>query len=394
MWFWRRIPLTSCSSEKLKAYGLNHFVKRALERQTGKPHQPISLAADCIHTAPFENIALFSSNGAPNDKAFRTPPADLTALVSGSEWARALVETLLKRQEKLNIWMFESKAEVTPLLGGDVQLLGPDPELVDRLNSKIWQYETFGKLIPVADHRVCDNEDGLKTALNELEQICTHGMFVTRSRSAGGAQSMVCQQGAEALERFADGTECRYLISRYIPHEYDPTVLAVVGNEENVYVAGVADMHILDGNKFRGSTFPSILPPETQEALREHTKTVGRVLGKLGFRGIFGCDYIVTEEGDIYFIEVNPRKQGTTMEFCCTLEQQLPKDAPSLFDLEAHAILHNAFPEDMVEPRLPRRHQRRTALGNVQPQSGRLPCHHNGIPASGTERTSTFRSCG
>jgi len=73
-------------------------------------------------------------------------------------------------------------------------------------------------------------------------------------------------------------------------------------------------------------------------------------LGALGFRGIFGCDYIGDGQGNIIFIEVNPRKQGTTMEFCCTLEHLLPAGAANLPALEIGAVLDGRFPDNAVFP--------------------------------------------
>jgi hypothetical protein len=111
-----------------------------------------------------------------------------------------------------------------------------------------------------------------------------------------------------------------------------------------VYIAGVADQIILDGNRFVGSTYPSQLPADIQQKLIEYTRKVGRVMGREGFRGIYGCDYLITVDGEIRFLEINARKQGTTLEFCYTLEQSLPETAPTLPELEYHAVVDHRFP--------------------------------------------------
>lgn len=340
---------------ELKAYGLNHFVGQALKRMFHTRFRPISVAPDLIDPTGFENLAVINPDAADAEKeagrkvAFRTPSAPFSARVSESSYINTMIEELLNKQEQVFVWMFESRPELKLGQNGQVKLLGPDADLTEGLNDKTWQYQTFSKVAPVVDFRVCSGTDGLRKGLEELEPNCPYGMFVSASHSAGGAQSMVASSIQEALDRFTT-PDADYLISSYMPHEYDPTVLAVVGNENDVYVAGVADMNIVDGNKFRGSTFPSVLPKDIQKKLRDYTAAIGRELGKLGFKGIYGCDYIVTKDGDIYFIEVNPRKQGTTMEFCSALERLLPEGAPSLFDLECHAVLNGGFPDDTLEP--------------------------------------------
>ena len=101
-------------------------------------------------------------------------------------------------------------------------------------------------------------------------------------------------------------------------------MLAVVANENDVYIAGIADQNTVDGNKFVGSYVPSVRTDEQAAELKEHTVAIGRFLGKAGYRGIFSCDYLIDTEGKIFFLEIKARKQGTTLEFCFTLEQTLP----------------------------------------------------------------------
>jgi len=69
----------------------------------------------------------------------------------------------------------------------------------------------------------------------------------------------------------------------------------------------------------------------------------------MGYRGIFGCDYVIDDEGNIYFVEVNARKQGTTMEMCCTLENSLPDGCPNLMEIEFFAITQKRLPPGCME---------------------------------------------
>ena len=112
----------------------------------------------------------------------------------------------------------------------------------------------------------------------------------------------------------------------------------------------MADQNIEGGNRFVGSTWPSQLNSNHLEKLYNYTREVGRVIGGLGYRGIFGCDYIVDLDGQIRFIEINARKQGTTLEFCHALAQVLPPGSPLLPELEYRAVTENRFPDSAVEP--------------------------------------------
>jgi len=93
------------------------------------------------------------------------------------------------------------------------------------------------------------------------------------------------------------------------------------------------------------------LPADVQDRLREATRRIGCRLGEEGYRGIFGCDFIVDERGEFRLVEVNARKQGTTMEFCCTLDAALPEGAPNLLELEYCAVTRSEFPSNLARPR-------------------------------------------
>ena len=123
-----------------------------------------------------------------------------------------------------------------------------------------------------------------------------------------------------------------------------------MAGKDQVYIAGIADQRIVHPNRFVGSSWPTVLPLEIRRELYRHTRGVGEILSDQGYRGIFGCDFIITREGAVRFIEINSRKQGTTLEFCHSLTRILPPGTPSLMELEYLAVHDRPFPENTVEP--------------------------------------------
>jgi len=233
-----------------------------------------------------------------------------------------------------------------------VRMIGPRKDLSRRWNNKIYQHHVLKGLLPLADFEV--SEGFLETVgkTEHLLSVWTDGVHISLESGGGGSNSCVVlpsdDVGAKVRRTFG-GFHGPYLLSRFIPHKYDPTVLAVVANEADVCIGGVADQQIEDLNKFKGSTFPSVLPKRLVTRLREYTKRVGRVMGKSGYRGIFGCDFLIDREENVIFLEINARKQGTTMEMCCTAENALPVGSPSLPELEYRAVTENRFPSNTAE---------------------------------------------
>ena len=338
----------------IKNYGLNIFLKEALSKIYNREFDFISIIQDVFAQYPYPNLIVVNplvkefSRTHGQKASCRVPTRIFLSSVSNNQRVQELVQKLLDRQKKLYIYMYESMPEMNFDQLPGVSIIGPDSKISNSLNSKIFQYKACENLLPIVDYRICDGLDGLIKTTDKLWSNWTEGIFVSEEYSAGGLKSIVAHNSEDILRKFKDKRQ-NYLISRYIPHDSDPTVLGVVANENDIYIAGIADQFIEHDTQFVGSVFPTALEKTLITQLDRHTRKVGQWLAREGFRGIFGCDYIVDPRGRIFFIEVNARKQGTAMEFCCTLENTLPKGSAMLPELEYYAVFQERFPEHTVE---------------------------------------------
>jgi len=338
---------------ELKSYGLNFFLKDFFQKLYNKKVDFIAIVSDFFDQYYYKNLIVINPEAEKHlEKTGKKVCCRIDAKrfmkeVSNNDYVQDLIQTILRQQNHLYIYMYESLPEMTLDQIDGVSVLGPKSNIAHKLNNKIFQYKTFNKIVPMPDFDICQGLEDLLAKAKKMRSEWEDGIFISQEYSAAGSCSAVTSTRQEILKKF-DDKNATYLISRYIPHEYDPTVLAIVANENDVYIAGVADQCIVDGNRFVGSTYPSVLPDEIIKKLKEYTVKVGQHIGKMGYRGIYGCDYIVVND-NIYFMEINSRKQGTTMEFCCTLEQLLPKGSPMLPELEYYAVKENRFPSNTIE---------------------------------------------
>lgn len=337
---------------EIKAYGLNPFLIPVLEQIYGRPVGCIAIVPDVLASYPYSNLAVLNNesyqyhcckgslvNCRPSPDAFADE-------VSSSFLAQELLGSILREQDFVYIHMFASRPEMNLVDGEKVKLLGPDPTLAHHFNNKINQYRMACQLgIPVPEGFCCNC---LEEALDSAQSFFRSGeeVFVSEAYSAAGSNSAFVCSCEEIQKRFVE-TEQPYLVTRRIPHSHDPTVLAVVANGHDVYVASVADQK-MEETRFRGSTFPTVLKKDVVERIKEYTRLVGKYMGAQGYRGIFGCDYIVDDNGQIYFVEVNARKQGTTLESTLTMLHRLPGH-PILPEIEFCAITKGKLPQDLIE---------------------------------------------
>ncbi len=340
---------------EIKGNCLNQFVCEGLSRMFAKKFDFISILPDVLACYPRGNILVLnpycgrSVSGNGGKVSRRILPGDFARMVSHCAKVRNLAEELLQRQSRLFLHTFESMPQLTLNRMEGVTLLGPDAGLANKWNNKLHQLKALADTdVPVVDSRICADYREMLRAVRRLHSDWKDGIFVSRPYSAAGMNSFICRS-PEDISDANFPPDSQYFVSKYIPHVADPTVLGVVANAREVFIAAVAEQNIEDGRKFRGSAYPSALSSDIQGELRRHTRTIGRLLGHSGYRGIFGCDFLVDRRGRVHFVEINARKQGTTMEMCCTLENLLPPEAPSLLELELCAVNESRFPKGVRE---------------------------------------------
>ena len=279
---------------ELKTYSLNYFVQEALSRRiTSRPVKFVAIIPDICIQYNYTNIIVINPKGDEDlisdhtivkkgrdpRKSWRVNTGTFMTAVSHNQTIRSLIDRILQKQNILYLNLYESVLEMTLDQIDQVQILGPDKYLARRFNNKVTQYKAMEGIVPLADHRICENWTCLLDITSSLRSEWPDGIFISGAYSAAGINSAVTYNQKEVEKRFGH-TDDIYLISRYIPHQLDPTVLAVVANENDVYIAGIADQVIVDGNRFIGSKFPSTVTDEQRNKLHEYTIRVGRYLGK------------------------------------------------------------------------------------------------------------------
>ena len=88
-----------------------------------------------------------------------------------------------------------------------------------------------------------------------------------------------------------------------------PNVNAVVLGKDHTEVICISDQ-VLRGNVYLGNIYPLKENKRIKDIITDTTKVIGDHISTLGFRGLFGLDFIVTPEGKVFTVDLNPRRQG------------------------------------------------------------------------------------
>jgi hypothetical protein len=337
---------------EIKAAGLNGFLTGPISRRYGKPAECIHIVPDVLGQYPEGSFIVINpaselaGTEAGKRCCVRVPVSDFAAQASADPGVREMIDRILDVQDELLVNVFETSTLLDLGKEKPIRVIGPEADLAHNLNNKLLQYRLAQELgVPVPAGGTFETLD---EALGFAEEVFTGGgrVFVSTAYSAGGSNSIIAGATTLIEERFA-GETGGLLVTRFVDHRHDPTVLGIVASEKEVYIASVADQDVV-GTRFTGSAFPTLLDEDTVARLKEYTRTIGQDMGRKGYRGAFGCDFIVDNEGEVLFIEINARKQGTTMETALTMLAALPGH-PTFPELELSAVLHGCFPEGLLE---------------------------------------------
>jgi hypothetical protein len=337
---------------KIKTWGLNEFLIDPLAELYKKPVEIIAIMPDFHKKYAMKNTIIINDRAkklSEDGQVHKIPiPEDhFFRLVSESRFVRNLFSEVLKNQKTVYVNLYQNNKGFTLDNGKNILIISPRKELVEKYNSKINQYKLAKKHgLPVLDFETVKDRDGLIKTFLQNPKYKKSGAYISGEFGMGGSKSLFAHSESDITKKFTE-TEGPFLMTELIENTISPTVLGVIANKDEVFIATVIDQ-IMEGPKYRGSVFPSVLKQNLIEKMKEITRKIGKVMGKEGYRGVFGCDFLVTEEEKVYFVEINPRKMGSTLESSLFLKSLYP-DYPSIPELEFRAVTQGTFGTETKE---------------------------------------------
>lgn len=191
----------------------------------------------------------------------------------------------------------------------------------DFLNNKYETRKYVKNMIPTLDYIWLKGKD-LDYA-NLTKQMGTEQFVVQAINGAGGENTFLIHS-KEELNAFTE-SENFYGISQYVKN-IPLNATLVISQEDILYLPISAQLILLRDNRFKyyGGDFSYVknLPKPVIDKVYEYSEKLGKHLQKEGYRGILGIDYILKENQDVFFMEINPRFQASSFLINMVLEQK------------------------------------------------------------------------
>lgn len=219
-----------------------------------------------------------------------------------------IANKLLEKQNTVYVYPFTTSFLDLP---PDIfTVLGPDSKLTKKYDDKVSQIKLFEQLdLPRNNARVFKNEEALLE--NEADII---PCYLSAAYTSGGNESGLIYD-SEMLHEFLArlrpvNKRSHFLVADIFEYlVLAPNVNALITEQGKTYVLVVADQ-ILQGNRYLGNLYPSIAGKKHLKQIYDTTIILGSYLAKEGYKGLFGCDFLINRRGDLVVVDLNPRHQG------------------------------------------------------------------------------------
>lgn len=219
-----------------------------------------------------------------------------------------IANKLLKKQETVYVYPFTTSFLDLPQ---DIfTVLGPDSKLAKKYDDKVSQINLFKELdLPRNNARIFKDEAALLE--NELDII---PCYLSAAYTSGGNESGLIYD-TEMLHEFLARLRPVNKRSHFLVADiFDdlvlaPNVNALITAQGKTHILVIADQ-ILQGNCYLGNLYPSIAELRHLKQIYDTTEIIGKHLASEGYKGLFGCDFLINSKGDLVVVDLNPRHQG------------------------------------------------------------------------------------
>lgn len=171
------------------------------------------------------------------------------------------------------------------------------------------------------------------------------GLHIIQDPHSSGGFGTTLYDAENPAHVFAAREKVKYLVSPYYGNSV-PVNLNLIIYEDGVFLfpPSIQIIHIQEQHPlYMGADYPAFsrLPHVCKEKVREYGKRLGEQIRSMGYSGILGIDFLVTED-EVLFLEVNARFQASTFLLNGLLEQE---GVPTVYEMNLHAFQHRPAPK-------------------------------------------------
>ena len=209
--------------------------------------------------------------------------------------------------------------------------------LLNKLNNKFETRELLKNIVPMLKYYMIK---GANFQYNDFSELAPE-LVIQLPIGSGGSKTFFCNQANfKQVEAMLLKDEF-YSVSVYDKNNIPYNIHCLIGKEQiEILPPSQQELEIIDKIEYIGSNYDITIPVEIKKRLIKYSYNICKKLQSLGYLGVLGIDYIYTNN-ELYFIEINPRFQGSTRQVDKLL---LESNLPSIFEYNYNLFLEKEMP--------------------------------------------------
>lgn len=210
-------------------------------------------------------------------------------------------------------------------------------DLLKTLNNKFLTRKLLKDIVPMLKYHMIKGAD---FKYNDFSNLGLE-LVVQLPVGSGGSKTFFCnQENFKQVETMLLKDEM-YSVSTYERNNIPYNIHCLIGKEQiEILPPSQQELEIIDKIEYIGSNYDINIPNEIKDKLINHSYNICKKLQSLGYLGVLGIDYIYVNK-ELYFIEINPRFQGSTRQLDKLLVES---NLPSIFEYNYNSFLGKKMP--------------------------------------------------
>ena len=212
-----------------------------------------------------------------------------------------------------------------------------DENLLEILDDKIRTREMLKSVVPMLGYQNITGKVLKNMNFDDLDKP----LVIQLPYGSGGSKTYLYNKLTKKQIKPLILEEEIYSVSEYQEDNIPYNIHCIIGeNQIELLSPSEQDLEITDKIEYIGSFFVITLPNKVKEKMIKYSMQTCEKLQQLGYRGVLGIDWIFAND-ELYFIEINPRFQGSTRQVDLLLKKS---NLPSIFELNYMAFYEKNLP--------------------------------------------------
>lgn len=183
--------------------------------------------------------------------------------------------------------------------------------LIDNLNNKKYTRELLSGKVPMLPMHWIDKT----ISFDDAKKMVKGNNVVIQGKTGSGGNNTFFVDSLEKFNEYSSECNNEYYLSKYISHL--PVNVTVIVNEYNDIILPLSVQLIEKKNdrfKYVGADFiySQTLDEKAIYQIKKFTNVIINEVKKMNYCGILGIDFIIDNNDNVYFMEINPRFQSSS----------------------------------------------------------------------------------